>query len=47
MSQKKFRRLAGCGIKYVSDIQTEMLIYQSKVNNLDEKILFGKIPSLT
>ena len=32
--------------KYVTDIQTEMFIYQSKVN-LDEKILFGSIPHLT
>ena len=34
-----------CDEQYVTDIQTEMLIYQSRVN-LDGKILFGNIPHL-
>ena len=43
---KKFRCLAGCGIKSMRPIfKTEMFIYQSKAN-LDEKILFGKIKYL-
>ena len=47
LSQKKFRRLEGCGIKSMRPIfKTKMLIYQSKVN-LDEKILFDSIPQLT
>ena len=42
MSQKKFRRLEGCGIKSMRPIfKTEMLIYQSKAN-LYERILFDK-----
>ena len=46
VNQKKFWRLAGCGIKSMRPIfKTEMLIYQSKAN-LDEKILFGNITYL-
>ena len=45
--KKKFRRLEDCGIKSMWPIlKTEMFIYQSTVN-LDEKILFGRIPHLT
>ena len=43
VSQKKFARLVGYGIKSIRLIfKTEMLIYQSKAN-LDEKTLFGKL----
>ena len=46
LSQKKFARFVGFGIKCIWPIfKTEMLIYQSKIN-LDEKILFGKITHL-
>ena len=43
VSQKKFKRLAGCYIKSMGPIfKTGLLIYQSKAN-LDDKILFDKI----
>ena len=42
MSQKKFMRLAGCGVKSMWPIfRIEMLVYQLKAN-LNEKILVGK-----
>ena len=43
MSQKKFTRLAGYGIKSTRPIfKTKVLIFQSR-GSLDEKILFAKI----
>ena len=40
MSQKKFRRLEGCGIKSMWPIfKTKVLIYHSKAN-LDVKIFY-------
>ena len=46
MSQRKFRRLEGCGIESMRPIfKTKMLIYHSNVN-LDDKISFGKIKHL-
>ena len=43
MSQKKFSRLARCGIKGTWMIfNTKMLIFKSKAD-LDEKISFGKM----
>ena len=46
VSQTKFRRLEGYGIKSMCPIfKTKMLIYQSKAN-LDVKILFGNIARL-
>ena len=42
MSQEKFKRLAGYGIKGMRSVfKTEMLIYKSKAN-LDEKIFLIK-----
>ena len=42
--KRKFVRLAGCEIKSMRPIfKTDLLFYRSKAN-LDEKILFGKIP---
>ena len=43
VSQKKFHRLAGYGVKGMCPIfKTKMLIFQAKAN-LHGKILFGKI----